>query len=143
MKLAKPRNPAKKPLALPWFLSRQDQIKLMNILRPGHQERMFTYFKLHGCVRCSQKRVLYCGNGLCQNCNQLIYRRLRVIDKQVSKAEGSPPTKQHDRFVERFKSARKMLSDFASLAEPVNDLYLSQAGIPSRIVFTPSDNNRS
>lgn len=70
-------------LVMPWFLPRQDQSKLIGVLRPDHRERMFAYFKRYGCIRCSRRRVFYSGNGLCENCNQLIYRRLTVCDKQI------------------------------------------------------------
>jgi len=128
-------------LVMPWFLPRRDQSKLIGVLRPNHRERMFAYFKRYGCIRCSRKRVFYSGNGLCENCNQLIYRRLTVCDKQVRKAEAQLSGATPDRFLARMASARKLLSDLAALHKNDDVARFSKDSLPTEIVFIPSCKN--
>jgi hypothetical protein len=142
-KSTKGKAQSAKGFVMPWFLARLDQSKLVGLLRPDHRERMFAYFKRHGCIRCSRKRVFYSGNGLCENCTQLIYRRLTVCDKQIREAEAKLPGATPNRFVARMLSARELLSDLAALHKNDDEVRLSKDSLPTEIVFTPTYKSRS
>jgi hypothetical protein len=103
---------------------------------------MFAYFKRHGCIRCSRLRVFYSGNGLWENCNQLIYRRLTVCDRQIRDAQAKRSDRRPDQFVARMLSARKLLSDLAALHKNGDVRGLSKDSLPPQIVFIPKYKNQ-
>jgi hypothetical protein len=96
----------------PWFLS--DSVKKqVEAIVPGYYHKRFRlYFDRYGCVRCSRKKVLYAGSGLCVRCIGLIGDRLKRLDAKLRSMVSVEPKAGNQAFLRRRRTARELLADF-------------------------------
>jgi hypothetical protein len=96
----------------PWFLSGSVR-RQVEALLPGYYHKRFRlYFDRYGCVRCSRKRVLYAGSGLCVHCIGLVSDRLKRLDAKLKRMVGVDPWAGNRAFLRRRRTARELLADF-------------------------------
>ena len=98
----------------PWFLSGSVKREVEALLPGYYHKRFRLYFDRYGCVRCSRKRVLYAGSGLCVHCIGLIGDRLKRLDAKLKGVAASDPRAGNQAFLRRRRTARELLADFRS-----------------------------
>jgi hypothetical protein len=96
----------------PWFLSKGVKMQIEALVPPYYHKRFRLYFDRYGCVRCSRKRVLYAGCGLCLPCLGLISDRLKRLDGRLKSLIGPDPRVSNVAFLRRRRVARELLADF-------------------------------
>jgi hypothetical protein len=96
----------------PWFLPKPVKRQVEAFLPRYYHKRFRLYFDRYGCVRCSRKRVLYAGSGLCVSCIGLISDRLKRLDAKLKSTIAVNPRMGNQAFLRRRRTARELLADF-------------------------------
>jgi hypothetical protein len=108
------------PPYLPWFVSKDVYVEMYKLVPKVYFRRFSTYFKRYGCLRCSRKRALYGANGLCLHCLGLVSDRLKICDRVLErKCKMKNDSGRSERFLQRVKSAQRLLSDLVAQQRPV------------------------
>jgi len=71
----------------PFFRSRQAAYELKRLQTVPEQEKFSIYFERYGCIACESHATPHAGNGFCQNCRAIRFRRLTQIIAEGMKGE--------------------------------------------------------
>jgi hypothetical protein len=129
-------------LLQPWFLPRTTALAIQRLLPSCYRDRMASYFKEYGCLRCNRRKVLYSCCGLCERCKVLIQGRLlRSAKRQMKNSQSPIETNQRPLDPQRIESARSLLADLApkKLKSPMTGrIRKSHFANPDRGSYSPS-----
>jgi hypothetical protein len=97
----------------PLFVNKALRKTIDRILPTRHHERLRRYFQTYGCMRCSQKNMIYGANGFCLNCISAIGKRLKKIDAtlRVSRPLDTQDEEFRADYLRPYTSARDLLAD--------------------------------
>jgi hypothetical protein len=96
---------------LPFFLTKAQRIKLVQLLPPWYQTRMRMYYKFHGCIRCKKKGIPHYSAGACCACYNLIRHRLMRLDQKYGVLYQKRESDAAKNLLDRLMSAQKLLRD--------------------------------
>ena len=71
----------------PFFRTRQVAYELKRLQTVPEQEKFSVYFERYGCIACESHATPHGGNGFCQNCRAIRFRRLTQIIAEGMKGE--------------------------------------------------------
>jgi hypothetical protein len=107
-----------RPLSyVPWFVSKEVYSQMYRLLPKIYFRRFSTYFKRYGCLRCGRRLAIYGANGLCLECLGVVSERLKICDRML-RSKDKNHSRKADRYLQRVKTARFMLSDLAAVHRP-------------------------
>ena len=68
---------------------------------------------MFGCLRCSRKAVIHSGNGICRDCLNVIFKRLRKVEAQLKAKQPDVAQDLNQMYLRPYHSARELLRDLA------------------------------
>ena len=71
----------------PFFRSRQVAYELKRLQSVPEQRKWSVSFERYGCMRCETREQIHAGNGMCNRCHALWFRRLAQIIAEGIKGE--------------------------------------------------------
>ena len=103
--------PRKRTGLPPLFLTLKLLKSIERLLPADHHKRMRLYFDTYGCLRCCRKNVIYGCNGFCRCCQNMIRKRLRIVDRNLRATRSDPGPKLKETYLQPYNSARQLLAD--------------------------------
>ncbi|HXX18531.1 MAG TPA: hypothetical protein VEJ46_03950 [Candidatus Acidoferrum sp.] len=108
------------PFFQPWLVSRETYLAIARLVPREYVQKMRAYFDDYGCIRCDGRKALYGGNGMCDRCHAVIWKRLFLCWRRRVRALSKETHRQEMKsIVTNARIAHALLEDLIPTRQPI------------------------